>query len=203
MRLEMADQDSYSVGDPSRFLSLEHLERGLASLPGTPKNEGQVTLIIQRGEAGRREKLDRVLVSPEEGLRGDAWGRQKNPNPAAQIAVMQTHVATLIANGQPLTLFGDNLFLDLDLSVSNLPPGSQVRIGNATLEVTPKPHTGCSKFRARFGADALRFTAKPELRHLNLRGIFMRVLQPGEVAIGDRVEVLTLPPWNPVIKSCR
>jgi len=104
---------------------------------------------------------------------------------------MQTDVAELIANGQPLTLFGDNLFLDLDLSATNLPPGSLVRIGGATMEVTPKPHNGCQKFRARFGSEALRFVSKPDLRRRNLRGIYMRVVQRGEVAAGDPVEVIT------------
>jgi len=103
---------------------------------------------------------------------------------------MQVDVAGLIANGQPLTLFGDNLFLDLDLSAANLPAGSRVRVGGATLEVTPKPHNGCRKFHARFGPEALRFVSKPDLRPRNFRGIYMRVVEPGEVALGDAVEVL-------------
>jgi ribosomal protein S18 acetylase RimI-like enzyme len=103
---------------------------------------------------------------------------------------MQRDVADLIANGQPLTLFGDNLFLDLDLSAANLPPGSRVRIGPAVLETTALAHNGCKKFRTRFGDDALRFVSTPRLRPRNLRGIFMRVIQGGEVGAGDAVEVL-------------
>jgi MOSC domain-containing protein YiiM len=103
---------------------------------------------------------------------------------------MQRDVAELIANGQPLTLFGDNLFLELDLSAANLPVGSQVRAGGATLEVAAKAHNGCHKFRARFGGDALQFVWKRELRHLNLRGIYMRVIEAGEIAPGDSVEVI-------------
>lgn len=104
---------------------------------------------------------------------------------------MQIDVARLVANGQALTVFGDNLFLDLDLSVENLPIGSQVRIGSARLEVTPKPHNGCRKFAARFGHDALRLVSKPELRHRKLRGIYMRVLEAGATGPGDVVEVLS------------
>jgi MOSC domain-containing protein YiiM len=182
--------DSNSVGDPARYHTLDHLERSLAALPGAPENRGYVALLVRRGEGGWREKPDWTYLAPEAGLPGDAWGRQKEPQPEAQITVMQIDVAELIANGQPLTLFGDNLFLALDLSAANLPPGSLVRVGGATMEVTPKPHNGCQKFRVRFGPEALRFVSKPDLRHRNLRGIYMRVVERGEVALGDPVEVI-------------
>jgi MOSC domain-containing protein YiiM len=104
---------------------------------------------------------------------------------------MQLDVARLIANGQPLTLFGDNLLVDLDISTGNLPIGSRVRVGSALLEVTPKPHNGCRKFLARFGPEALRFVATPDLRHRNLRGIYMCVVEEGDVGPGDSMEVIT------------
>ena len=178
------------MGDPARYPALDHLERSFAALPGAPADRGRLALLVRRWEGGLRETPERIHLSPDAGLPGDAWGRQKEPRPEAQITVMQIDVAELIANGQPLTLFGDNLFLDLDLSVSNLPTGSRVHVGGATLEVSPKPHNGCRKFHARFGADALRFVSKPDLRHRNLRGIYMRVVQPGEAAPGDPVEVI-------------
>lgn len=122
---------------------------------------------------------------------GDAWGRQRRPAPDAQLAVMQVHVAELVANGQPLVLFGDNVFLELDLSAANLPPGSRLRAGSVPFEVTAAPHNGCRKFRARFGDGALRFVSKPALRHLNLRGVYMRVIEGGELSAGDPVEVIS------------
>jgi len=111
---------------------------------------------------------------------------------------MQIDVAELIANGQPLVLFGDNLFLSLDLSVDNLPAGSRVLVGAAVLEVTPMPHLGCRKFRGRFGADALRFVSKAELRHRNLRGVYVRTLEGGELASGDPVEVIARAQGAPI-----
>ena len=182
--------DSNSVGDPARYRPLEDLERALRALPGAPRSRGHVALLVRRGEGGRRETPDRALLTGEDGLTGDAWSRNEEPNLEAQITVIQIDVAELIANGQPLTLFGDNLFFALDLSTANLPPGSLVRAGGATLEVTLKPHNGCQKLRARFGPEALRFVSQPDLRPRNLRGIYMRVVQPGEVALGDPVEVL-------------
>src|SRR4029079_8249763 len=82
------------------------------------------------------------------------------------------------------------LFFDLDLSAANLPIGSRLRAGGVLLEVTPKAHNGCHKFKGRFGGDALRFVAPPERRPLNLRGIYLRVVEDGEVAVGDAVEVV-------------
>lgn len=182
--------DANSTGDPARFLSLAELEHRLTMLPPSPTDSGQVALIVRRGEQGRREVLPHIRLSVEEGVPGDSWGRRPDRTPLAQISVMQTAIAALIANDQPLSLFGDNLFLQLDLSATNLPPGSHVQVGQALLEVTALPHNGCLKLKRRFGDGALRFVAKPALRFRNLRGIYMRVLQPGEVKVGDAVAVI-------------
>ena len=190
MTLHTPRIDSESVGDPLRYRALEELEEGLEALPRAPTERGRVELIVARAAGGRRENPDRVRLEADAGVPGDAWGRQQGPHAERAITVMQFDVAELIANGQPLALFGDNLFLSLDLSTDNLPPGSRVRAGGAVLEVTPMPHNGCRKFRARFGADAQQFVSEPELRHRNLRGIYMRTVEGGEVARGDAVEVI-------------
>lgn len=183
--------DSNSMGNPAKFRTLDSLEATLDALPPSPRDSGRVAMIVRRADGGRRETPDRVSMTPESGLPGDAWGRMREPMLEAQLAVMQIDVAESIANGQPLTLFGDNLFLELDLSTTNLPPGSRLRAGSIILEVTAQPHNGCRKFRGRFGEDALRFVSKRELRHLNLRGIYMRVVEGGTISLGDTVEVIS------------
>jgi len=182
--------NSESVGNPDQFLELPELERRFAALAPAPRDQGRVALLVRRVAGGCRETPQRATLALDLGMPGDAWGRRSNLNPQSQLAVMQQDVATLIANGQSLTLFGDNLFFELDLSKTNLPTGSRVRAGGVVLEVTPMPHDGCKKFRARFGDPALRFVNQPATRDRNLRGIYFRVIEAGELGVGDAIEVL-------------
>jgi hypothetical protein len=175
-------------GDSARHLPTAELERGIAAL-SPPKDRGEIALLVSRADNGTRTTHDRVLLSVEGGMPGDAWLRDSPDSPEAQLAVMRADVAGLVANGQPIELAGDNLFVNLDLAVANLPLGSRLRVGGAVLEVTPKPHNGCLKFRQRFGADALRLTADERFRDQRLRGIYLRVVEAGEVAVGDAMEV--------------
>jgi hypothetical protein len=183
--------NSDSVGDPARFLTAAELDAALQGLPDSPKDLGHCSLIVSRRDGGRRETPERIRLTVDGGVTGDAWSRRDGRRSESQITVMELAVAELIANGQPLTLFGDNLFLDLDLSSGNLPTGSRLLVGRALVEVTPKPHNGCRKFQSRFGEDATRFVVEPDTRHRNLRGIYVRVIEEGEAGPGDRVEVLS------------
>ena len=178
-------------GDPARHRPLAELEAGLRALPTAPRDSGHLALIVRRRADGVRETPQRVRLLPDEGVPGDGWSRRPPRDPEAQLAVMRRDVGELVGNGQPLTVFGDNLFVDLDLSCANLPPGSRLRVGRALVEVTPKPHNGCRKFEGRFGRDALRFVQAPATRDQNLRGIYWRVVESGEACLGDRVEVLS------------
>jgi len=177
-------------GRRSRHLSLEELRTGLDKL-APPSDVGSLALLVARGDDGHRETPERTVLTPDGGVPGDAWFRDEPEKIEAQIALMRADVAELVAAGQSLSLFGDNLLVDLDLSLENLPTGSRLRVGDAELEVTPEPHDGCLKFKQRFGGDALRFTAEPRSKHLRLRGIYAKVVAAGEVGLGDRVEVLS------------
>jgi MOSC domain-containing protein YiiM len=175
---------------PPRHLSLAELDARLRSLPAAPRTRGSLRLIVRRLADGSREMPARVVLSRAEGIPGDDWIRRPPQKPDAQLAVMRDDVASAIAAGQPLTTFGDNLFVDLDLSDASLPIGTRLRVGRALVETTPEPHNGCSKFNARFGNDALRLVQRKETRDQNYRGVYWRVIEDGEIAVGDAIEVL-------------
>jgi glutathione S-transferase len=193
MREARAQQIAGPHGDEKLHLPGDVLEHRFEALSAPPTDVGRVALLVSRRENEVRETPERTRLTPEEGMPGDSWGRNTPEFFDAQLAVMRADVAELIANGQPLTLFGDNLLVGLDLSSENLPVGTRLRAGTATLEVTPEPHNGCAKFRGRFGADALKLTADRRFRQLHLRGIYMRVVEAGEVGIGDAIAVLERP----------
>ncbi len=190
----MNDQPSESANTPfvgtDRHLPLHRLQAGFDGLASPQSDKGRLTLIVRRLAEGGRDQPTEAQLTREEGLVGDAWSIRPPRDLNAQITVMRRDIADLFANGQSLSLFGDNLFVDLDISMENLPPGSRLRVGSSVVEVTPEPHTGCRKFQQRFGRDALRFTALKEMRGKNLRGVHWRVLESGAVTLGDSVEVL-------------
>jgi len=172
------------------------LEAGLDTVRGAPRDEGVLELIVRRPAVEEREVVDEAELDLELGLVGDSWqsrgrsgGRPANTN--AQVTVKSARAAALVARERDRwPLAGDQLYVDYDIGAENLPPGSRLAIGSAVLEVTDEPHTGCKKYSARFGLDALMFVNSPEGRALNLRGINTRVVQPGTIRAGDAVRKL-------------
>jgi len=169
------------------------LEDRLLSLPPAPNDEGQVALVVVRPQPEARLTPNRVTLTRAGGVAGDRWAQNPHSKPANQITLMRADVARLIADGQPLSLFGDNLLVELDLSQENLPAGTRLRIGAALCEVTPQPHTGCGKFAARFGQEAREFANAPAFADWRLRGLHVCVLEDGEVSPGDPIHVLSRP----------
>jgi hypothetical protein len=150
-------------------------------------------LIVRRTAVGEREVLTTGELDVVQGLVGDNWktrGSRQTPDgsahPGMQLAVMNVRVIALVAQTRERwPLAGDQLYLDLDLTRENLPPGTRLELGSAVLEVSPVPHTGCKKFVQRFGVDALKFLNSPIGRQLDLRGINAIVVQSGQIRVGD------------------
>jgi MOSC domain-containing protein YiiM len=176
-------------------LSLSELDAGLAEVRRSPADSGRVELIVRRPAVDEREILEEGTLDPAVGLVGDTWNVRGStrtgsgePHPDMQLNVINARFSALIAaDAGRRALAGDQLHLDLDLSEANLPAGTRLELGSAVIEVTDQPHTGCAKFSARFGGDALRFVNSPAGRSLRLRGLNARVVVPGTLRVGDTV----------------
>ncbi|MCK6520105.1 MOSC domain-containing protein [Myxococcota bacterium] len=186
----MSDLMVFPPSDPRLHLPLERLRAALAALPAPPRDLGTVALVVERHPDDARRTPAVGVFAPGEGLRGDRWSLSERRHPEAEVTLMRADVARLVCNGQDLSLPGDNLLVELDLSAENLPAGSKLQVGEVLLEITAKPHTGCLKFERRFGADARALTALDDLKPLRLRGIHARVVSGGAVRPGDAVRVL-------------
>lgn len=170
-----------------RHLSTAELEAGLDHIKQSPSDGGTLHMIVVRPAANERVMLDVCDVSPEQAVHGDRWFTM-SASADISVTLMNTRAAMLIAQDEARwPLAGDQLYVDFDLSEDNLPPGTQVHIGTAVFEITKKPHTGCAKFSARFGPDALAFVNSPEGKRLHLRGIYAKVVQAGVVRAGDAI----------------
>lgn len=176
-------------------LTMEELEAGLDHIRAAPRDGGVLNLIVRRPGIGQREVLQEADLDLAEGLVGDTWRIRPSsrtpdgsPHPHMQLNIMSARVISLVARHPGRwALAGDQLYVDLDLSAANLPPGTRLALGSAVVEVTDQPHTGCKKFVERFGMDALKFVNSPLGRELHLRGINAKVVQPGRIAVHDPV----------------
>jgi MOSC domain-containing protein YiiM len=177
---------------------LTSLEEGLDHIREAPADGGTVELIARRPAEDEREVVTEARLDVHDGLEGDTWRARGSshtpdggPNPDAQLTLMNARAAAAIAGGRERwALAGDQLYVDLDISRTNMPPGTRVRIGSAVIEFSEPPHTGCAKFQARYGNDALRFVNSPTGRELRLRGANCRVVVSGKVRVGDVIRKL-------------
>ncbi len=178
-----------------RRLTMAELEAALDEIRRSPKEEGPLELIVRRPRVGEREVLQQAELDLVEGLVGDSWKTRGSSrtsdgssHPDMQLNVMNARVIALVAQEKGRwPLAGDQLFIDMDLSDANLPPGTRLALGSAVIEITDQPHTGCKKFLARFGLDALQFVNSAAGRELHLRGLNAKVVQPGVIRVGDVV----------------
>ena len=176
-----------------QHLTTEELERGLPLIRQSPSDEGILQLIVRRPAVGAREVVQEAELDPVLGLVGDNWPKRGSAltldgsaHPLMQLNIMNSRVAALVAQAADRwQLAGDQLFIDLDLSPVNLPAWTKLSLGGAIIEVTDQPHSGCHKFRGRFGVDAMKFVNSTVGRELHLRGINARVIRGGVIRVGD------------------
>ena len=175
----------------------DSLDARLPELRGLGTQEGTLELIVVRPSEGERLTPETGDLTIADGLVGDRWlatahrHEDGSVNRENQLTLMSTRVLGLIADPDRWTLSGDNLLVDMGLDMESLPVDSRLAIGDeAIVAISQVPHTGCAKFSARFGSDALKFINSPEGRALRLRGVNAHVVVPGVVSTGDAIRRL-------------
>lgn len=126
-----------------------------------------------------KENVGRGLLRPDWGLEGDAhagpWHRQVSLLAWESIERMRAR-GLEVREGS----FAENITTQ-GLQLHTLPVGTRIRLGTALVEVTQIGklcHTKCAVFQTVGDCVMPR------------EGIFARVLEGGEVAVGDQAEVL-------------
>lgn len=184
---------------------MAYVQVDVDELRASPVEGGRLEMIVVRPGLDLREEPGEAELSVEEGLVGDDWSRRpsrrtpdRSPHPDCMLTLVNARFLDAVAGSRDRwSLAGDNLVVDLDLSVAALAVGQRLRIGEATVEITDQPHTGCLKFKERFGKDALAATATPEGRSLRLRGVYARVVEPGTIRVGDTITRVASPAVAP------
>lgn len=164
----------------------------LDAILAAPDDGGPVEMIVRRPGVDEREIVESARLTVETGLVGDSWidrlDQDGRPSRHAQITLMNARVTDAVAVSRDRwPLAGDQVYVDMDLSIDNLPPGSRITVGTAIVEISEEPHTGCAKFAARFGKDALRFANVGAGRDHRFRGVNAFIVKSGVVCVGDKV----------------
>jgi hypothetical protein len=179
----------------ARLLTQQEMEIRLDDIRQSPRDVGKIEMIVRRPEPGERDVVSSGFLDAEFGLVGDNWlargsrhTSDGSADPTAQLTLMNARaIAAITPARDRWALAGDQLFVDFDLSETHIPPGTRLQIGEALVEVSATPHTGCKQFAARFGKEAVKFVNSPVGKHLHLRGINAKIIRSGEVRVGDTV----------------
>ena len=176
----------------------EELEALLGDITSAPTDGGSVEMIVRRPGVDQREAVEVAELDTAVGLVGDNWATRGSPrtpdgsaNVEAQLTLMNSRAADAVAvTKDRWSLAGDQIYVDMDLSIANLPPGTQLSMGEAVIRISEAPHTGCPKFKARFESEALRFANMGIGKDLRIRGVNARVMKSGRIQVGDTLKKL-------------
>jgi MOSC domain-containing protein YiiM len=176
-----------------KHLRLDELVAGKQSLPTSPTDAGTVDMIVVRNREDERTTPSSVELTREAGVQNDYWSDSSYfGHTEMQVSLMNKHVLNLVSGNDRnrWSLAGDNLVVDFDIGVENLPPGSRLAVGSAILEISAKPHRGCSKFAGRYGSDAQRFVNIDDGPERRFRGVYASVVEAGTIEVGSVIKKL-------------
>jgi hypothetical protein len=168
----------------------------LAALPhvlAAPKNAARIQQLCFRPARNERTFPESLTLTRAAGVPGERWLTEPwlrlpdgAPDPDIQVSILPARVLELVWQpGDAAPHPGDTMVADMDMSVANLPPGTLLQAGTATLRVSGVFNDGCVKWKTRYGAAAKDWITAPGHPDLRLRGILCAVVQDGTVRVGD------------------
>jgi hypothetical protein len=164
------------------------------ALPRSPRDTGSVERLVVRPRNGapkERTTPDTIELKPGEGILGDRWIDDPEGSDGTQVSLINIHVLRSLARDDDHGLLsGDNLQVDLDLTEKNLPTGTRLEIGSATLEVSEVAHRPCGRFVERFSANAAKKVARAGRRARRGRGVLCTIAKAGSIHVGDTIRVV-------------
>lgn len=162
------------------------LMHGIEMLRGTNgecADKGRVVAVcVSERKGEQKHEVDSVYLRPDHGIDGDAhagnWHRQVSLLGAESVKKVQEAISFPLQNGA----FAENILTE-GLTLYELPIGTRLKIGGALAEVTQigkECHNACAIRKA--AGDCV----------MPREGIFVKVLEPGEVKAGDGIEVIKI-----------
>lgn len=177
------------------FATRSELDLALADVLNAPKTGAAVEILCRRPGRNQREFPRNLRLTQAGGITGDyemrtPWLKLSDgsPDPRIQVSILPARVLNLLWRDRVNTIHpGDTFVADLDVTLANMPVGTRLKIGDATIEVSDLWNDGCVKWKVRFGREAYDWTSDPRHESLRLRGIYCRVVEDGDVQLGDMI----------------
>ena len=174
------------------------LAQALPHVLSAPKTDAPIAMLCFRPGFGLRTFPDSLTLTHAQGIPGERWMTHPwlrlpdgSPDPRIQVSILPTRVLDLVWRDRVATVHpGDPIVADLDMTEANLPVGTLLQVGTAVLRVSDEWNNGCVKWKARYGAAAMRWVAGPEHAALRLRGVLCSIEQDGVVGVADRIMVM-------------
>lgn len=180
--------------------TLAELMAALPHVLAAPKDAALAQQLCFRPANNERHFPDRLTLTQAKGVLGEGgqaerwltapWLRMPDgsPDPDIQVSILPRRVLDLVWRDRAGTPHpGDTIIADLDMTEANLPAGTLLRAGSATLRVSSVFNDGCVKWKARYGADAKAWITAAGHPPLRLRGILCAIVGDGQVAVGDPI----------------
>ncbi|MCB1440241.1 MAG: hypothetical protein H6888_09850 [Nitratireductor sp.] len=175
------------------------LDATLPHVLAAPRDESRIEYLCYRPNFGERAFVDRLKVTSAGGVENCRWTKHPwmkledgSPDPRIQVCIIPRRVLDLVwKDGDDVVHPGDTFVADIETSEENMPAGTLLKSGDVVLRVSDVWNDACTKWKARYGVDALNWVRdRPELR---LRGLLCEIVSDGELVNGAPISVIKRP----------